>query len=176
MRNISVTTASILAAIFILATCGSAKAQYTGQTIDGTLAFGANGDLGGQHWSPSSVIVPGTFLYDADPANTDTAAFTDNTLTVTDVVHENANGWEMTFSDTSLPFTELLLVSDNFSPDITFSLAGGVITLDWVGTLSPGTHTAVFDLGPSPVPEPGSLALLGTGALAFCRLLRRKRA
>jgi PEP-CTERM motif len=177
MRNITVTTLSILVAVFILATCGSARAQYTGQTIDGTLAFGPNGINGGQHWDPASVTVPGTFSFGPDGANTDTAAFTDNTLTVTDVVSLNANGWEMTFSDTALPFTELVLVSDNFSPDITFSLSGGVITLDWVGTLSTGTNTAVFDIGaPSTVPEPGSLALLGTGALAFGRLLRRKRA
>jgi hypothetical protein len=178
MRNISVTTLSILVAVFILVTCGSAKAQYTGQTIDGTLVFGSNGANGGQsHWLNPSVTVPDTFSFGPDGANTDTAAFTDNTLTVTDVVSLNASGWEMTFSDTALPFTELMLVSDNFSPDITFSLSGGVITLDWVGTVSTGTNTAVFDIGPpSTVPEPGSLALLGTGALAFGRLLRRKRA
>jgi hypothetical protein len=176
MRNLPVTTLSILVAVFILATCGSANAQYTGQTIDGTLAFGANGVDGNQAWAPASVTVPGTFFYQ-DDANTDTAAFTANTLTVTDVVAVNANGWQMTFSDSALPFTELSLVSDNFSPDITYSLSGGVITLDWVWTLSTGTNTAVFDIGtPSTVPEPGSLALLGTGALAFGLLLRRKLA
>jgi PEP-CTERM motif len=177
MRNIPVTTLSILVAVFILATCGSAKAQYTGQMIDGTLAFGPNGANGGQFWDSTSVTVPGTFLHE-DVANTDTAAFTDNTLTVTDEVNAGANsiGWQMQFSDSALPFTELMLVSDTFSPDITFSLSGGVITLDWIGTGSPGTNTAVFDLGPSPVPEPGSLALMGTGALAFVRVLRRKLA
>jgi len=177
MRYFSATTLSILVAVFILATCGSAKAQYTGQTIDGTLAFGPDGANGGQFWAPASETVPGTFMYE-DVVNTDTAAFTDNTLTVTDVVVPGgiANGWQMTFSDTALPFTELVLVSDNFSPDITYKLSGGVITLDWIGGPT-GTNTAVFDIGtPSTVPEPGSLALLGTGALAFGSLLRRKLA
>jgi hypothetical protein len=177
MRNKNLLTLSILPAVCLFLACGSAHAQYTGQTIDGTLAFGANGANGGQFWNPADVTVPGAFVYGPDGANTDTATFTDNTLTITDDVSTNANGWQMTFSDSALPFTGLTLVSESFSPDITYSLSSGVITLDWVGTLSPGTYSATFDIaGTSAVPEPGSLALFGTGLAAFSGLLRRRRA
>jgi hypothetical protein len=177
MRNNNLITISVMAAVFLLLACGSANAQYTGQTIDGTLAFGPNGATGGNFWSSDTITAPGTFYYQ-DDANIDTVAFTDNTLTVTDMVLQGASGWEMQFSDTALPFTDLTLVSDNFSPDITYSLSGGVITLDWTGTEAGArTDTATFDLASSSaVPEPSSLALLGTGIAAFGELLRRRRA
>jgi hypothetical protein len=162
----------------VLLASGIARADYTGQTINGTLAFGSNGANGGQFWVPSSIVVPGSFFYQ-DGANIDTAAFTGTQLTVTDqVVSVGANGWEMTFAAPGSPFAVLNLVSSNFAPGITFNLTGGVITVDWVGTPTTGqTLTAVFDIAAvSPVPEPSSLALLGTGCLYGLNLIRRRRA
>lgn len=157
---------------------GIARADFTGQTINGTLAFGPNGGYGGQYWNPSSVVVPGSFFYQ-DSANIDTAAFSGTQLTVTDQVFGGANGWEMTFAAPGMPFTVLNLVSSNFAPGITYNLAGGVITLDWVGVLTSGqTLSAVFDITstPNPVPEPSAFALLGTGCLFGLNLIRRHRA
>jgi len=164
------------AVVLLMALCAPmAQADYTGQTIDGTLAFGPNGSFGGQFWSPASITDPGSFFYE-DGANIDTAVFTGTTLTITDQVIDTANGWEMTFSDPAMPFGTLSLVSTNFAPALTdFTVAGGVITVDWAGTGANGvTYTATFDIGPTATPEPGSLMLVGTGLIGLVGLRRRK--
>ena len=102
--------------------------------IVGTLAFAGSG----QFWSPDSITTPGTFSY-TDAANMDTATFSGNKLTITDVsfpgAGAGAGAWEMTFSDATHPFTGLTLVSSSFSPTITDNLSAHTITVDWAGTL-----------------------------------------
>jgi hypothetical protein len=60
--------------------------------------------------APDSIAAPGSFNY-ADGANVDSAVFGDHTPTINDNVLSDANGWEMTFTDATTPFTGLSLVS-----------------------------------------------------------------
>jgi PEP-CTERM motif len=151
-------------------------ASLTGDTITGTLNFcSLNG--GGNAFSSDSGTAPMTFIHDEgiDGANTDTAAFDATTLTVRDVVSTDACGWGMQFTDTTTAFPSLTLISSNFSPELTYDLTNGAITISWEGTETPGTYTAVFNIdGDLAVPEPGTLATFGVG-LTGIGFIRRRR-
>ncbi|MDE2582692.1 MAG: PEP-CTERM sorting domain-containing protein [Rhodospirillales bacterium] len=158
------------ALILALAHAGIARADYTGQTIDGSLEFSG---LTTNFFTLSSLTAPGTFSY-SDSSNTDTAVFTGTTLTITDIIAPAANsaGWSMTFTASAKPFTTLSLLSTSFLPKVTTSLTAGTITVSWAGTATSGTYQAVFGLT---VPEPATLTLLATGVLGLA-LARGRRA
>ena len=76
----------------------------------------------------------------------------------------------MTFtSSTSGLFQGLSLVSDSFSPNLTYGLAGDTITINGAGSpVSKGTRfSATFDVQTAAMPEPNSLALAGLALLAL---------
>jgi hypothetical protein len=164
-----------------LATSPSHAATLTGDTITGTLNFCTLGN-GGNQFTADSGAAPVTFIHDdgIGGANTDTASFDATSLTVQDIVHDDSTacGWGMQFTDTTTPFPLLALVSTSFSPDLSYDLTGGVITINWSGTDTPGTYTAVFNIdgetSGAAVPEPGSLATFGIG-IAGMGLLRQRR-
>jgi len=176
MSKLAASLAAIAAAsIFAV---GPVSAQNVGDTVNATLAFGPNGAFGGQYWAPDSITAPGSFNY-ADGANVDSAVFGDHTLTINDNVLWNANGWEMTFTDATPPFTGLSLVSSTFTPGLTYSFSGGTLKIDWEGTSdAAGPLAAVFAVSTGSVPEPASWALMlgGFGLVGGAMRSRRKAA
>lgn len=169
---------SLCAAAAALAFALPAQADNTGLGVTGTLAFGPNGANGGQFWAPQAAVIGAGIEYSyADGANIDTADFSGTQLTIRDQVLIDANGWEMTFA-TPGSFTSLALVSSNFGPALTFSLAAGKVVVDWLGTgTGPHDFRAVFNVGTAPaVPEPETYALMlaGLGVVGF--MARRRRA
>jgi hypothetical protein len=154
-----------------------ASADNTGLAVTGTLALGPNGSAGGQYWSPQNTTIGGGVEYTFNDVFHEVSAdFNPNHLHIQDNVFLGSSGWEMTFT-TPGGFTGLSLISDTFTPGLTYSLNAGTIVVDWAGNLSTPFHTynAIFDVTAA-VPEPATYGMLlaGVGLLGFAA--RRKAA
>ena len=183
-----------LAAAIVACTPFYASAGVLGTTVTGGLYFGANptnyfnstfgfvpGGCQNSGASSASVVVvdPATEFCFRDNANTNTAQFTDNTLSITDLVALSSSPWKMTFSFAPNTVLGVSEVSDFFvNGGLSYSFANDMLTLNWAGTTSGGLNlNAQYALQIAPasdVPEPTSIALLGLGVLAF-RAARFKR-
>jgi hypothetical protein len=174
MTTLSRVLAGFVVVLSVAVASPSWAASLSGDTIAGSLTFCALNN-GANNFTVDSIVAPDQFGW-TDGANIDTAVFSGTTLTVSDQVLDVACGWGMTFSDTTTQFPALTLVSSNFSPDLSYSLTGGVIALQWGGSSDQQTFTAVFNIdGTVATPEPSALALLSVGVAGACLIRQRRR-
>lgn len=183
MKKIS----SLLAIAVLCLSASSLWADGIGTDVTGSLAFNggstnyfdaANGFVpagyGNSGGSTTVTIGPGIEFGFADSANLDTADFTGSTLTISNaVLQPNAAGpFQMIFTDSA--FTGFSLVSNDLG--LTYSFTGNTLTLNRVAGDYSGTSSTVFNYtsAASPVPEPGTFFLLGTGLLGTVGAVRRK--
>ena len=172
--------------------CGTANATDITGSIYFNGGFTTNGyapqDGGvppgyGNETSNTVTVGPGVEFGFQDVYNRDTADFTGSTLVLEDtVLSVGASPWQQTFvSSTPGYFDGVALESSSFSPDISYSLAGDTLTVDWAGEYETGSadYEATFSLPAevSAAPEPASWALMiaGVGMIGLTFRQARRR-
>ena len=168
----------------------AARADLTGTTVAGQLLFNgnppnqfdsANGGVpatgyGNSGGNGTVVIGSGPEFGYADGADEDIADFTSSgALTLTDI--SVGGSYPITYVFTDPAFTSVSLISSSYPAGLTASLSGDVLTILAPELATPGTYSAEFAVGSASVtstPEPGGLALLGTGILGLGGIVRRR--
>ena len=175
-----------------------AHADLIGTSVDGTIAFAG---FPQNFFNPLNGLVPAGYGNSAglpvtvgsgiefglsDDNLLYTFDFSGTTLTVTNTVGVASpeNAFVASFTDTGFAGLNLSTLSNTMA-GLTASLSGNVLTVNFAGHLTPATvvgnvGTGVFSLAaastgtPGVVPEPSTLALLGSGALAAAGFMRRR--
>jgi hypothetical protein len=173
----------VLAAVLSsLLTAGTAHAGLIGKKIEGTLSTDSNSQ---DQWDIARDTISGKleFRSFAD-GNRYNANFSDRRLVIRDMERprETGSGWQMTFQLLSpAEFKNIKLVRSTFGANLTFSLIGNLLTINWTGDQAYQALTkqqrrelgrekfyAVFQISERdvPVPEPSTVALMLAGIVA----------
>jgi len=170
-----------IAALLCLST--QARADLVGDSINSSLYNGANTtDI---EVSLGNTTVPGSidnFLFTTTIAgNTITVAEDDGSTTCNTFNAGDICGVVLTDKTEFPGYTAITLDNSSTTNKITGSFSGNQVFLDFTNLTLHSGDVAVFDLtfgGPvipiSPIPEPGSLLLLSTGALGLAGTLRKR--
>jgi hypothetical protein len=163
------------------------RADAIGTPVTGTLNFTGHGTT--NYWDPANGFVPPGFGNSGgsvtvpigsgvefgfnDGVNQDTADFTGTTLTISDEAFAGgSNSYVMTFTDPA--FLGFTAVDNGLGLGLSFS--GHTVTLTFPGGNIKGTESSTFDFtSTTPIPEPGTLALMATGLLGVAGLIHSKR-
>lgn len=180
------TIRNFLAAAALTAAVAAAPANAA-TNVTGAIRFGANSN---NYFDNSLGYVPsgyanatgssvearyGNAFGFADAANTNTATFFNNALTITDVSLLGASSFVMTFTaDTAGFFDHAVISYDTFGGSL--SVVGDTLTYFAPATAVKGTRmvTIMFQ-GISAVPEAGTWVLMLTGFGAIAVAMRRQR-
>lgn len=172
---------SIAIVLSAFAVCGD-PASLVGSSVTGSLNFAGNinnyFDPGYGFVPPADLNAAGTtviisnsaveFGYDDVVANAYSANFTNNQLTITDVVEGTGTNLPVTMTFTDAAFSNMYLVPVSTPTLIsTFSISGDVLTLSSKGgNVTQGqVFTDTFTI--QPVPEPSTSGLLSLSLVAF---------
>ena len=198
---------AVLTGVLALAASVPGRADFlAGTQVTGSITFGSNPN---NYYDPANRYVPPGYLNTtygttvtvnpaagvtefgfADRYDTDTADFTDSTLTITDMVlNASAGSWTQTFTDAEFAFTKITSITSNFGNGgltVNLNTIADTLTISWAGTGGASVNTTyqaqINMVDPQPGPnmaEPSSMMLLlaalgaaGVGA----RKLRRATA
>ncbi|CAN5646406.1 hypothetical protein BH10ACI4_BH10ACI4_30200 [soil metagenome] len=157
----------------------TAHADLIGTSITGSLAF--NGSSVNSFAPTVATIGPGVEFSYTDVVNIDFADFSGNGLTVSDTCLLSANdcafnyAWIMQFTDSA--FTGLTFTNLTNALNVTYSLVGDTITITYPGGAPlklAASSTFSLQSSSSPIPEPSTITLLGTGIMGIANLVRRR--
>lgn len=128
----------------------------------------------GNHAGTKVKIGSGAEFGFRDAFNLDTADFTGSTLTISDTGFAGGQApFEIKFTNTD--FTGFSMISNSLGAN--FSFAGDTLTIKFAGGDFMGQKTTVLSYAPihtGVTPEPGTLALLGTGMLVAAGVVRKR--
>lgn len=179
-----------LAVAVISFSATSLRADLLGTKVNGSLTFAggsvnyfdaANGfvpDGFGNSISPNNVVINSDVEFGfRDNINRDIANFSNTGLIVRDVCLAGFDctgnaSFQMKFTD--LAFSSATLLSNDLG--VTYSFSGNTLTVNYPGGfVADNNATATFLIGSvAQTPEPGTMALVGTGLLGVVGTLRRR--